>query len=185
MGARHQLFYALPQPGQVHSPGPLSPVQGACEGHKSGACFYGSFTPSFPPSNWIFLQLWQTYMHPPSLPHTPLPHTWHVHPQKQRAVRCVGARVCIYSDDCVLLLVVHPAIEPFTTRNSVPSVKRCGVCKLPRLLPASYHQISSGSMMRFSPVLTLGPALMSIKLKTFSINQVSIAIVVVLMDYCS
>ena len=122
---------------------------------------------------------------PPSLPHIPPPHTRHVHPQKQRAVRCVGARVCIYSDDCVLLLVVHPAIEPFTTRNSVPSVKRCGVCKLPRLLPASYHQISSGSMMRFSPVLTLGPALMSIKLKTFSINQVSIAIVVVLMDYCS
>ena len=116
---------------------------------------------------------------PPSLPHIPPPHTRHVHPQKQRAVRCVGARVCIYSDDCVLLLVVHPAIEPFTTRNSVPSVKRCGVCKLPRLLPASYHQISSCSMMRFSPVLT--PALMSIKLKTFSINQVSaIAIVVVL-----
>ena len=96
-------------------------------------------------------------LYAPSLPpsHTPPPHTRHVHPQKQRAVRCVGARVCIYSDDCVLLLVVHPAIEPFTTRNSVPSVKRCGVCKLPRLLPASYHQISSGSMMRFLPVLSV------------------------------
>ena len=140
---------------------------------------------------------------PPSLPQTgysysfgklictlPPSHTHDMYIHKSRGQYAMSGRggVCvksIYSDDCVLLLVVHPAIEPFTTRNSVPSVKRCGVCKLPRLLPASYHQISSGSMMRFSPVLTLGPALMSIKLKTFSINQVSIAIVVVLMDYCS
>ena len=179
MGARHQLFYALPQPSQVHSPGPLR--EHARSTKVEPAFMAVLHPPSLPQTGYSYSFGKLICTLPPS--HTYLPHTHDMY--KSRAVRCVGARVCIYSDDCVLLLVVHPAIEPFTTRNSVPSVKRCGVCKLPRLLPASYHQISSGSMMRFSPVLTLGPALMSIKLKTFSINQVSIAIVVVLMDYCN
>ena len=165
MGARHQLFYAPPQPSQVHSPGPLR--EHARSTKVEPAFMAVLHPPSLPQTGYSYSFGKLICSLPPSLPHIPPPHTRHVHPQKQRAVRCVGARVCIYSDDCVLLLVVHPAIEPFTTRNSVPSVKRCGVCKLPRLLPASYHQISSGSMMRFSPVLTLGPALMSIKFKTW------------------
>ena len=133
---------------------------GACEEEqKSGACFYGGFTPSFHPSD-------RTILYAPSTPHPPTPHphmntsTKAVHALDQR-----GRRVfvkSIYPDDCVLLLVVHPAIEPFTRRNSVPSVRRCRVCKLPRLLPKSYHHPNTaGSMIRFFLVLSLNTDLAS------------------------
>ena len=113
----------------MQSQGPLNPKHVACKGHKSGPCFYGGFTPSFPPSNWIFLQqaLWQTYIHP-SLTHTHTSPACHIHYRVQFTYWCAGVTRCvksIYRDDYLLLLAVHPAIEVFTTSNSVLYVTRC------------------------------------------------------------
>ena len=56
----------------------------------------------------------------------------------------------------MLLLVVHPAIEPFTTRNSESSVGRCGVCKLPGLVPElSPSTRSMHNMVRLLLVLSV------------------------------
>ena len=112
----------------MQSQGPLNPKHVACKGHKSGPCFYGGFTPSFPPSNWIFLQqaLWQTYIHP--LPHTHTSPACHIHYRVQFTYWCAGVTRCvksIYRDDYLLLLAVHPAIEVFTTSNSALYVTRC------------------------------------------------------------
>ena len=174
MGARHQLcytlFYTLP-PSLAKCTAwasPLNREHGACEEQRSGACFYGGFTPSFPASNWIFLQhaLRLTYTHPShTQTHTPSP-TWDTQPHANadawdinNIIVYQAEGLCkkhIYLDDYVLLLVVHPAIEPFTTRNSVPSVERCGVCKLPRLVPGLLSPSTSSmhNMMRLLLVLS-------------------------------
>ena len=173
MSTRHQLcytlFYALP-PSLAKCTAWASPLNlehGACEEERSGACFYGGFTPSFPASNWIFLQhaLRLTYIHPSHTHTHPPPHHIHNHMQMlmHRTITIsldIKPRGCvksIYPDDYVLLLVVHPTIEPFTTRNSVPSVERCGVCKLPRLVPGLLSPSTSSmhNMMRLLPVLLL------------------------------
>ena len=139
----------------LHPPSLSCQVHSLSESTKSGAwSMRGAekwslllwwFYTLLPSSNWIFLQhaLRLTYIHPSHTHTNPPPHDIHNHMQMLMHgtltialyIKPRGCVKSIYPDDYVLLLVVHPAIEPFTTRNSVPSVERCGVCKLPRLVP--------------------------------------------------
>ena len=130
MTARHQLcytmFYALlpsAKPGSTKSE--ACSMQGAQKWTLLLWWFY-TLLPSLKLDIPTASALANLYTPPPS--HTHTSPACHIHYRVQFTYWCAGVTRCvksIYRDDYLLLLAVHPAIEVFTTSNSVLYVTRC------------------------------------------------------------